>query len=109
MEYNKIGQELSVIKDKLHKFVTSNGVRVPDKKLSTLIEALGKIQTIVPGKSYIFYKENDAGYVTDCMIGKRVIPMQDIPEHIMKQYYKVEDNKFTIDPVKEEYIWREME
>ena len=107
-EYTIIRVQIEKLQESLFQFLRKNKVQVPDKKISSLLQGLEDIKTIVNGHDLVMVVLDDLGYIVDYSITDSASDKVDeIPEDLGRGYYKMDENgRFIRDDEKYERYWR---
>lgn len=107
-EYTVIRVQIQELQESLFNFLRKNKVQVPDKKISSLLQGLEDIKTIVNGHNLVMVVLDELGYITGYSITDSASDKVDeIPEDLGRGYYKMDENgRFIRDDEKYERYWR---
>lgn len=91
----------------LTKFLQERGVSVSSTKIADLLAALERLQTVDQNKTYISVQLDKNGYVKLYNKMDALLQNQDIPDDLIRGYYKIKKNKPFLDKKRQEQLWRD--
>lgn len=103
---NMISEELDYLLNELIKFLNDCGIELTSKTFNSAIRKLQEVIAIRKEKSYIGLTLNDLGYVRKFNEIDTIIEKQNLPEDILRGYYKIENGKIVLDERMKEKLWR---
>jgi hypothetical protein len=107
-EFKLLEKKFKEMQEALFQYLRAHKLPVEDKNITTMMNVLKEVQTIIPGHQYIGLKTNEKGYIEGFEVFDKVVNTQPIPEDISKQYYKIDKyGRFVLDKEKQERFWGE--
>lgn len=107
-EFKLLEQKFKELQESLFQYLRTHKLPVTDRNITTMMNVLKEVQTIIPGTQYIGIKTNENGYIIGYEVFDKVINLQEIPKDLLKQYYKIDKyGRFVLDKEKQERFWGE--
>lgn len=100
-------KEVDDFLDDLIKYIEENGGKVRGKKLGDIKEGLHRLNVVNPKKSYFAFDLNENGFVYGYNKVDAIVENQEIPEDILRGYYKIKRNKLVLDKNRQNQLWGE--
>lgn len=107
-EFKLLETKFKEMQEALFQYLRKHKLPIEDRNITLMVQEMQRIQTFIPGHRYIGINTNDKGYIVGYEVFDTVVDLQEIPEDILKQYYKVDTNgRFVVDEEKRERHWGE--
>lgn len=104
---NGVLNRMVFLKTRLKEISVEN--KLDGDTIDELLANIEEINTIVPGKQYIKYTENERGFIVDFEIVDDILPDQEIPEDLGAGFWKKDEHgDFYEDQEEKERLWGEL-
>jgi hypothetical protein len=91
--------------EKIIIFIRSKGVEVKSSKFSDILKGLEELYVLQKQKEYIAVDLDRKGFIKLYNNMDEIIEAQDLPEDILRGYYKIKNNKVVLDKKRQKELW----
>lgn len=99
-------QDLSKLLADVNIYLYENGIKERVDTLSDILVVLGKLRVLKPSQNYLGVTLDSNGYIIDINQLHDFVLEQDVPEDVLRGYYKIKDGVLYLDKERQALLWR---
>lgn len=99
-------QDLSKLLADINIYLYENGIKERVEDLADILVVLNKLRVLKPSQNYLGVTLDSNGYIVDINSLHDFVLEQDVPEDVLRGYYKIQNGVLYLDKERQALLWR---
>ena len=99
-------QDLSKLLADINIYLYENGIKERVEDLADILVVLNKLRVLKPSQNYLGVTLDSNGYIVDINSLHDFVLEQDVPEDVLRGYYKIQNGLLYLDKERQALLWR---
>ena len=99
-------QDLSKLLADMNIYLYENGIKERVEDLADILVVLNKLRVLKPSQNYLGVTLDSNGYIIDINKLHDFVLEQDVPEDVLRGYYKIQNGVLYLDKERQALLWR---